>query len=70
MYKIAIDIPNPINHPKCVTKATLTTNINELNVNYFLTTSIASGLKEALKAKGIFGYVYKEFREDILFGLN
>jgi len=43
--------------------------LNELNVNYFLSTSIGSGLKEALKAKGIFSYVYKEFREEILFNL-
>jgi len=44
--------------------------LNELNVNYPLTTSIASGLKEALKAKGIFSYVYKEFRKSVLFELN
>jgi len=44
--------------------------LNELNVNYFLTTSIGSGLKKALKAKGIFSYVFKEFRESVWFELN
>ena len=44
--------------------------LNGLNVNYFLSTSIGSGLKEALKAKGIFSYIYKEFRESVLFELN
>jgi len=44
--------------------------LNELNANYSLTISIGSGLKEALKAKGIFSYIYKEFRESVLFELN
>ena len=41
--------------------------LNELNVNCFISTSIGSGLKEALKTKGIFSFVSKDFKEELLF---
>ena len=41
--------------------------LNELNVNYFLSTSIGTGLKEALKAKGIFYFEKKRFKNNDLF---
>ena len=43
--------------------------LNELNVNYFLSTSIGTGLKEALKAKGIFCFEKKRFKEEHIFKL-
>ncbi len=42
---------------------------NETNVNFFITKKIGSGLKEALKAKGIFSIEKSNFKEEMLFNL-